>query len=361
MKTRKTIQSICLASLFCLAITDILQAQVDVQSDGAVKIGDLSKAAHLSGSSLEVAVNKLFIYPTNNINGAFTIYNNTVPAPVGGGGVVITPSSVNPYTNLPTYIEPQAAGKLNFGTAAKPLGWVYVQGMTSSSQLTTSDRRVKKDILDLPSSMAAIRALRPVSFNYDTDKLPMDPSWADGHAGFIAQEVQSVLPGLVSYDSAADLYAMDYISMIPYLTKALQEQDSVIRQQQELLQAYAEALAELSGQVSALEALPMMPTKAPGFPAGDGNDGTFSRCRLFQNVPNPASQETRIRYELGGETSIARIGIYKMDGKEVFLHALDGSQGELIIGAGELAPGMYLYSLIVDGQVQDTKRMVVTR
>ena len=60
------------------------QAQIKVWSDGAVKIGDLSKTNRLSGSSVEVAVNKLFIYPTNNLNGAFTIYNNT-QTPIPGG------------------------------------------------------------------------------------------------------------------------------------------------------------------------------------------------------------------------------------------------------------------------------------
>ena len=40
---------------------------------------------------------------------------------------------------------------------------------------------------------------------------------------------------------------------------------------------------------------------------------------------------------------------------------LSEAQGELVIRGGELKPGMYLYSLIVGGQVQDTKRMVVTR
>ena len=356
----------CLASIFGLTLLNTVYAQVDVQSDGAVKIGDLSKTDHLSGSSLEVAVNKLFIYPTNNLNGAFTIYNNTQTPLPGGGGIIVTPSSLNePSNNRSTYVEPYAAGKLVLGTSSKPLGWVSTQGITSNSQRTTSDRRVKKDILDLPSSLAAIRALRPVSFNYDTEKLPMNPALANGHAGFIAQEVLDVLPLLVSYDSAVGFYSMDYISLIPYLTKALQEQDALLQQQQTLLESYAEALADLAERVSDMESItggsPQQPGKAPKAPAGNDKDGINSLCRLFQNVPNPATGETRIRYELPDGTTDARIGIYQPDGKEVSLHNLSEAQGELVIRGGELKPGMYLYSLIVNGQVQDTKRMVVTR
>ena len=96
-------------------------------------------------------------------------------------------------------------------------------------------------------------------------------------------------------------------------------------------------------------------------PTGNEKDGISTPCRLFQNVPNPATGETRIRYELPDGTTDARIGIYQPDGRAVSLHNLSEAQGELVIRGGELKPGMYLYSLIVGGQVQDTKRMVVTR
>ena len=362
---KKSFNFACLASIFGLTLLNTAHAQIDVQTDGAVKIGDLSKTDRLSGSSVEVAVNKLFIYPTNNLNGAFTIYNNTQNYNSSGGVIVTPSSSYEPINNRSTYIEPYSAGKLILGTSSKPLGWVFTQGITSASQWTASDHRVKNNILDLPSSLKAVRSLRPVSFSYDAEKIPVNPALADNHAGFIAQEVLKVLPGLVRYDSAIDLYTMDYIALIPYLTKALQEQDSLLRQQQALLESYAEALADLAGQVSEMESLlsgsQQQPSKAPKAPAGNGKDGISALCRLFQNVPNPATGETRIRYELPDGTANARIGIYQPNGKEVSLHNLTEPQGELVLKAGELKPGMYLYSLIVGGQVQDTKRMVVTQ
>ena len=122
------------------------QAQIKVWSDGAVKIGDLSKTDRLSGSSVEVAVNKLFIYPTNNLNDAFTIYNNTQTPIPGGGGIIVTPSSLNePSNNRSTYVEPYAAGKLVLGTSSKPLGWVFTQDMTVKDRfIEASNTTIKK-------------------------------------------------------------------------------------------------------------------------------------------------------------------------------------------------------------------------
>ncbi len=116
------------ASLVGFAIMNVSYAQIDVQSDGA-----------------------------------FTIYNNTEKL-----GIITTGTGVKDVWdrfNQPAVIEPYKAGFLYAGTASKPLGGIYAQKMTSYSQSMASDLRVKKDILDLPSSLDAIRALRPVSFN----------------------------------------------------------------------------------------------------------------------------------------------------------------------------------------------------
>jgi hypothetical protein len=51
--------------------------------------------------------------------------------------------------------------------------------------------------------------------------------------GFIAQELESVLPNSVHTDKSADaIKSVDYISIIPVLTKALQEQQQMINKQQ---------------------------------------------------------------------------------------------------------------------------------
>lgn len=72
-------------------------------------------------------------------------------------------------------------------------------------------------------------ALRPVEYD---KKMKLSSNDYDRHEfGFIAQELKEVIPEIV--DSATNAYAevilaVDYNSLIPVLTKAIQEQQSEI-------------------------------------------------------------------------------------------------------------------------------------
>jgi hypothetical protein len=51
-----------------------------------------------------------------------------------------------------------------------------------------------------------------------------------------------------------------------------------------------------------------------------------------------------------------------MSGAEIVAFPIDTfGQGELTIDGGTLRAGMYLYSLIADGQLIDTKQMILTK
>lgn len=99
---------------------------------------------------------------------------------------------------------------------------------------TSSDRRLKKDIQDMPSMYNTIKNLKPSKFTWKENN--------QDDYGFIAQEVYSILPNLrgdIPYcditDSKFDIenpkrqdgtdyyYGLDYGKLTPYLTKALQE------------------------------------------------------------------------------------------------------------------------------------------
>jgi len=76
-----------------------------------------------------------------------------------------------------------------------------------------------------------LNLLSPVS--YDKKVSLADSVYEKHEFGFIAQEVQKVLPQLVTEGKDKDkLLSMDYISIIPLLTKAMQEQDALIKNAQ---------------------------------------------------------------------------------------------------------------------------------
>ncbi len=87
------------------------------------------------------------------------------------------------------------------------------------------------------------------------------------------------------------------------------------------------------------------------------NDNNF----LYQNTPNPFSKSTIIKYKLASNAVEASIMIFNMQGNLIETRkGLDSQKGEITIYGYELKPGMYMYSLIIDGKKIDTKRMILT-
>lgn len=96
----------------------------------------------------------------------------------------------------------------------------------------TSDARLKRNIQPLANALDVVQQLRPVSYEKRADLKSNDYSMKQ--MGFIAQELEKVLPNSVHTDKSADaIKSVDYISIIPVLTKALQEQQALIAKQQQ--------------------------------------------------------------------------------------------------------------------------------
>jgi hypothetical protein len=85
-------------------------------------------------------------------------------------------------------------------------------------------------------------------------------------------------------------------------------------------------------------------------------------AELFQNNPNPFSTDTEIKMSLPESARQAQLIVYNMEGKQLKnIQVPERGQASIKISGSELAAGMYLYALIVDGKVVDTKRLVLTR
>jgi hypothetical protein len=90
---------------------------------------------------------------------------------------------------------------------------------TTTSLACSSDRNLKKNIQSLDTSILdKVLSLNPVTYNWNTesDSTPL-------HNGFIAQEVESIFPDLVFTDATTGLKSLNYMGLIPYTVKALQE------------------------------------------------------------------------------------------------------------------------------------------
>jgi hypothetical protein len=83
---------------------------------------------------------------------------------------------------------------------------------------------------------------------------------------------------------------------------------------------------------------------------------------LYQNTPNPFSSNTEISCYLPEITQQALIYIYNLQGVELKSYSITQvGLNTIIINGSELSAGMYLYTLVVDNGVIDTKRMILIK
>jgi hypothetical protein len=160
-------------------------------------------------------------------------------ATMGSNGTITSTGSITSGSTV-------VVGTMTISTTNPIVRW---NGSGLALNVTSSDRRIKSQIETISEGLSIVNQLNPVTFDSlvdDIDKrLP----------GFIAQEVQEVfssdlgIVGEISVESVetdidlseGPLKTLDYQSLIPYLTKAIQE----LSQQTTELQA---RITSLEGQ-----------------------------------------------------------------------------------------------------------------
>ena len=159
------------------------------------------------------------------------------------------------------------------------------------------------------------------------------------HYGLIAQELQEIYPDLV-VEGEDGYLGVNYIEIIPLLIRSIQELNAKIEQYEQ-------------GDVPIL--------KAQGRTAdATGIDAVVTA--LYQNEPNPFTESTVIRVDVAEGVTTANLYIYNMNGEQITEYPIaERGATSITIDGGSLNAGMYLYALIADGQVIDTKRMILTK
>jgi hypothetical protein len=76
--------------------------------------------------------------------------------------------------------------------------------------------------------------------------------------------------------------------------------------------------------------------------------------------PNPATDQFKVAYQLEGyKGSNARLVLVDLLGKKHAEYRLENTNGSVSIDASRLVPGIYFYSLQVDGTLIKTQKMIV--
>ena len=128
--------------------------------------------------------------------------------------------------------------------------------------------------------------------------------------------------------------------MIPLLVKSINE--------------LSEELEELKGHYSNKARAQAETTSI------EDNISAVDMVRMDQNKPNPFSESTVIGLNIPEKTQKANIFIYDLSGKQI-QNVMVTERGEtnITVYAKDLNAGMYIYTLVVDGKVVVTRRMMM--
>lgn len=93
----------------------------------------------------------------------------------------------------------------------------------------SSDIRFKKNIRTVEHALDKIKALRGVYFNWNKEAFPYKNFGNQNELGFIAQEVEKIVPEIVTKDNTKDEYrSVKYDKLVALLVEAVKEQQKQI-------------------------------------------------------------------------------------------------------------------------------------
>ncbi|CAK4633503.1 unnamed protein product [Aphanomyces euteiches] len=142
----------------------------------------------------------------------------------------------------------EVTGEMYVESNAYVGGGLVVDGqvMGSGSYLDSSDMRFKTNITALPMDpLEALMQLQAVEYNYDTEAFPKKHFTPTREIGFLAQEVESVLPQVVETDKDGYKYVA-YAHLLPVVVEAMKQQAKEIHDLRARLAALEERLQFVS-------------------------------------------------------------------------------------------------------------------
>jgi len=271
-------------------------------------------------------------------------------------------------------------------------GDVFLNGInTGVGYATISDRQFKKDIVTIKDAEIILKKLRPTTYFFDEANAHGMNFSEKKQYGLIAQEVEEVLPDIVVSQTKPAMVdregkiiteelsykAVNYDAMIPILIKGHQEQSSEIDRLLSEVKSKDSVIDDLNVRLTQLEnclsgILPYLCTMSQSSVqstpeelkeqlqnALNVNLSDRNVIILDQNVPNPFAESTVITFSIPATVQRAQIHFYTAAGQLIqSVDIIERGNGRLNIFGADLSTGIYTYTLVADGQVVATKKML---
>jgi hypothetical protein len=328
--------------LFSLAITlaCLVNAQIKLESDGGVQLGSQTNNFRTGtnpkyGQALYKDLNSSLSYGgvmmENGLYESAGIYFDEDYA------VIWSPGDRDRL--LRVYDEDYMSG-------SSYEKW-YIDG--DGDAYKASDARSKENVITINSPLEKIKLVNGVRYNFIHNEQELKKSTEVSssenkevvnktHLGFLAQDLEKVFPELVQTNEAGSKF-VNYEGMIPVLVESIKELQVIIENQDKEIKMLKEGQNTTSINTLTL------------------NNG----LKLYQNTPNPFSENTEIKYYLPESVVSANMYIYDMSGKQLKNVVLNQrGDGSITVKGGEFNAGMYIYAMVADGQTIGNKRMILT-
>jgi|GEM_PF-1198570 len=273
------------------------------------------------------------------------------------------------------------SGTASFGVSANFIGNVVIDGNVDATGTINgaSDRKLKKDITSYTQALEDLAQLEPKAYQFDLEQYPYMYLPEGNQVGLIAQEVQEVFPDAVRTSTfippkdkgdRMEYLSINYTYFIPVLIQGMKEQQTVIDEQQSKLDIQQEIILQQQALIQQQNDRMSQIEQTLNQLIEASNHTTLEPINqqtpvpvvstLYQNIPNPFNNETRIPYYLTDETENAKIEVVELtSGKQVASYQLAGTGfQELSIDMSQFSAGLYLYKLIIDGIERDSKKMI---
>ncbi len=293
-----------------------------------------------------------------NVDGS---QNLAICVPQSGGQVSF---GFNVANAAPLNSQPDVCGIMTNSTAILEVnGDIYSTGF-----VTISDINVKTNIAPITSALDKVKKLNGVYFDYNNTNYPNLSLSANRQVGLIAQNVDTVLTEVTNYDSTLQAYTLDYSKITALLIEAIKEQDNNIDSLANELSNQDSINIALENRLLALEQclsqtnLCNQQAKTSYDNSNEGQVIELSNANaiiLDQNLPNPFAEKTSIAYSIPDDVFEAQLLFYDMSGRIIKqVDITERGDGKLTVYGENLKNGIYTYSLIADGKLIATKKMV---
>jgi trimeric autotransporter adhesin len=220
-----------------------------IHTDGTISIGTFVGGTQTDGYFGTKSNHDLHLFTndggprlTVGTNGSIGI-NNTAPSASYKldvqGDVRLSPASSSAdFLISNTGVEPTfLPSSDNYGYIGNSTSRIY-QGyfnfLTVNNFTNLSDQRIKENINPLTGALGKVLQLKGITYDfkkgfvfgegiYSVEKERELETGRKNKIGFIAQDVEKILPELVKTDESSDLKSVDYIGVIPILVESVKE------------------------------------------------------------------------------------------------------------------------------------------